>query len=60
MISNSAIFTTSVAKNSGLTAEQLTTLGTNITAQYLNQSNASNMRTKLPSLPSDQRVAKDK
>ena len=60
MISNSAIFTTEVVKNSGQTASQLTTIGTNITVQYLNQSNASNMRTKLPSIPSDQRVAKDK
>jgi hypothetical protein len=61
MDSNSKIFTTTVFGNSSsYTREELAALQTQTQETYLLQSGIANMRAKLPKVPSNQGIAKDK
>lgn len=61
MDSNSEIFTSTVYGNSsGLTREQLIELQTSTQEQYLAQSGIANLKAKIPTVPSNQGIAKDR
>ena len=61
MSANSAIFTTTLFGNSsGATAAELTAKDRAVQEAYLATSSASSMKTKIPTVPSNQRIAKDK
>lgn len=61
MTSNSQIFTTSVfGTSSALTAEEMTTKTRTTQESFLSQSTNTNLRSGAPTVPSNQRVAKDK
>ena len=61
MVSNSQIFSSSVFGNSsGLTADQISENNRKTQEKYLGSSTASSMGTRLPRVPSNQRVARDK
>jgi len=61
MKTNSAIFTTTIFGNSsGLTKEELVDKDTSTIETYLSNFSDSTLRTKVPIIPSNQRVAKDK
>ena len=61
MSANSAIFTTTIFGNSsGATAEELAAKDRAVQEAYLATSSASSMKTKIPTVPSNQRIAKDK
>jgi len=61
MKTNSTIFTTTIFGNSsGLTKEELVDKDTSTIETYLSNFSDSTLRTKVPIIPSNQRVAKDK
>ena len=61
MESNSKIFSSSVFGNSsGLTADQISENNRKTQEKYLGSSVASSLSTRLPRVPSNQRVARDK
>lgn len=61
MISNSQIFTTTVfGESSAMTAQELAQKNTATVEQYLRSYSDSNMRTKIPVVPSNQKIAKDR
>jgi len=61
MTSNSSIFTNTLFGNSsGATAAELTAKDRTVQEAYLATSSASSMKTIIPTVPSNQRIAKDK
>lgn len=61
MISNSAIFSSSIFGNSsGATAAELAAKEIETQKTYLTKASEATLRTKLPKVPSNQRIAKDK
>jgi hypothetical protein len=61
MESNSKIFSSSVFGNSsGVTAAELSENNRKTQEKYLGSSTASSLSTRLPRVPSNQRIAKDK
>ena len=60
MKTNSAIFTTTIfGKSSGMTKEDLVNKDLNTIETYTNNFRDSNLRIKIPKIPSNQRIAKD-
>lgn len=61
MMSNSQIFTSSVfGKSSSKTAAELTEIDRSTQEQYFQQFTSTNLKTKLPRVPSNQGTAKGK
>jgi len=61
MTANSAIFSTTVyGDSSGQTANELATKAKQTKEQFLGTYPESNLRSTLPTVPSNQRIAKDK
>ena len=61
MTSNSTIFSSTVFGNSSaLTKEELITKDMSTVELYMKEYSDSSMRTQIPRVPSNQRVAKDK
>jgi hypothetical protein len=61
MTANSQIFSSSVFGNSsGLTSDQLSENNRKTQEKYLGSSTASSMSTRVPRVPSNQRIARDK
>jgi|TARA_R110000803_G_scaffold76700_2_gene141403 hypothetical protein len=59
-ISNSAIFSSSIfGESTSNTASELTSIDTTTQENYFAQGTAYKIESKLPSVPSNQRVAKD-
>jgi len=61
MITNSSIFTDTIfGTSSGKTAAELTGKNSDTQEKYLNQTPESKMNYKIPTVPSNQGIAKDK
>jgi hypothetical protein len=61
MIANSEIFTSTVfGTSSGMTAKEMSDKNRTTQESFLAQNSASSLRTQMPRVPSNQRIAKDK
>jgi hypothetical protein len=60
MTANSAIFTTSLfGKSSGSTATEQSEIDTHTKEIFLSKTSTNNLRTKIPTVPSNQKYMKD-